>query len=354
MTRVFTVISCNYLAEARVLMRSVAENWPDAKRTVFVTDSPEGKFDPQKEEFEVVEARLTALPRYRHLAFAFSPGEFCFVLKTFCGRHLLARGDADALVYLDSDMLFLRRPGELEENLRKHSILLTPHRLKSEPEETLHISQLRGGAFNAGFFAVQRCPEAESFLRWWGNQVIEPVNLRAEWFFDQGWLNLVPAFFSGLGILRHPGYNAAFWNLRERGLEGSPVEGWRCGNAPLILFHFSLFDAQKPTELTGATDYTRIGPNSALDALLQEYKRRLDLAGWSECHRWAYDHGNFSDGKKITPGHRKYFQLRGFRDVAEKHDPFDSAMEPKGLKSLYHFDHPLIRLIRTIKGTEIH
>lgn len=352
MIYVYTVISCNYLAEARVLMKSVAKHWPEAKRTVFVTDSPKGKFDPQKEEFEVVEAIRTDLPRYRQMAFAFSAGEFCFVLKSYCARHLLARKEAEALVYFDSDMLLLNEPKELQKMIQEHSVILTPHRLQAEPGKTLHLSQLQGGAFNAGFFAIRAGEEGEGFLRWWGNQVREPANMRADWFFDQGWLNLCPAYFAGLGILRHPGYNVAFWNLKERNFHQDDEKGWRCGKVSLVLFHFSLFDPHHPDELTGGIDYAGIGLNPVLDALLTDYKKQLNEAGWNECHRWSYDHGQFQDGKKITYGHRRYFQKRFFHDLPKKTDPFDPKMKPRGLKSLYYYDNLATRFIRKLKGTE--
>ena len=351
-TRVFTIVSCNYLAEARVLMRSVAENWPDAKRTVFVTDSPEGKFDPQKEEFEVVEARLTALPRYRHLAFAFSASEFCYLAKPYCAQYLFNRGDADAMVYLDADMLLLQRPARLEEMLAQHTIVLTPHRIFPDPNETLHISQMKGGTFNAGFFAVSRQTEARDFLAWWGNQIREPANIRMDWHNDQSWLNLVPGYFPSTGILRHPGYNVAFWNIRERKLEKKTGEPWTCRGESLVLFHFSLFDPNRPEDLTGNLDYAGIGPNPALEELLRLYAEKLERAGRGDCHQWGYDHGKFTDGKVIKPGHRKYFQKRFFYDVPEDTNPFDPAMEPRGLKSLYHFDHPAVQIVRKLKGTE--
>lgn len=350
-TRVFTIVSCNYLAEARVLMQSVAEHWPEVRRTVFVTDSPAGKFDPRREEFEVLEVKNVGVPRVRHLAFAFSASEFCYLAKPYCAQYLLSKGDADAVVYLDADMLLLERPTRLEEMLAKHTIVLTPHRIFPDTNETLHISEMKGGTFNAGFFATSKQSEARDFLTWWGNQIREPANIRMDWHNDQSWLNLVPGYFPGMEILRHPGYNVAFWNIRERELAKKTGGPWTCRGESLVLFHFSLFDPSCPGELTGAVDYARIGPNPALEELLYFYAEKLQAAGWEECHQWRYDHGKFKDGKVITPGHREFFQKRFFRDVPVDADPFDPVMKPRGFKSLYHFDHPAVRLFRRLKGT---
>lgn len=376
MTQIFSIVSCNYLAEARVLMDSVKEFLPEAGRTVFFIDDWTGKFDPAAEDFECVAAWQTSIPRYRHFAFAYSPGEFCFALKPFCARYLFEHTFAQSLIYVDSDMVFLARPETLLDSLRSHSIVLAPHKLRA-PSVTEHFNIVRAGAFNAGFFAVSRSAQADEFLRWWGQQMIEPGNMTQDWFFDQGWLDLVPSYFDRTEILRHPGYNAAFWNLGERrvrrdaacetGKVGScegradvggrmSEGGWRVGfggeEYPLVLFHFSMFDHRYPDRISGEVDYAGAGPNADLDALIREYVRRLKERGLESCHRWRYDHGAFADGKPVTKSHRGFFKKRCFYDLSDKSDPFDVAMKPRGVASLYHVDHPVARFVRALRGTQ--
>jgi len=223
MTRVFTIVSRGYLAEARVLMRSVAEHWPQAARTVFVTDAAGELLETDENAFEVIDASATAIPRFRQMAFAYSAAEFCYVLKPFCAQHLLERGDTDAVVYLDADMLLLSRPEDLKKALREHSVVLTPHRLGPLPGETMHHNLVTGGTFNAGFFAVSRSEEGGRFLDWWGRQLIVPSNISLQWHNDQGWLDFVPVFFPGTLVLRHAGYNVAFWNMCERSVSRNAV-----------------------------------------------------------------------------------------------------------------------------------
>jgi hypothetical protein len=447
MTNVFTIVSCNYLAEARVLMDSVRECLPEARRTVFFIDDWKGKFDPAAEDFECVAACDASMPRYRHFAFAYSPGEFCFALKPFCVRYLFDHGDAEQMIYVDSDMLFLARPSDLLETLAWHPIVLTPHKLRATGR-TEHFNIVRAGAFNAGFLALSRASQADEFMAWWGKQMIEPGNLAQDWFFDQGWLDLVPAYFPDTAILRHPGYNVAFWNVVERRVERgalledhgatgpqddetgmheadsmreepggrrsevggrtaetgdrrseaehqksepsgarqtggkrqprSGIAGWRdqIGNRraesgegggrraegaswkvvfgseeyPLVLFHFSMFDHRFPDRISGEIDYAGTGPNEDLDALLRDYVSRLKDRGLEECHRWPYDHGFFTDGKPVTKDHRCFFKQRWFHETLGERDPFDPAMEPRGLGSLYHVDHPVARFTRRLKG----
>jgi hypothetical protein len=376
-------------------MDSVREFLPEARRTVFFIDDWKGKFDPAAEDFECVAAWATSMPRYRHFAFAYSPGEFCFALKPFCARYLFEHTEADQLIYADSDMLFLARPTALLETLQRHPIVLTPHKLRAA-EGTEHFNIVRAGAFNAGFFALSRSTQADEFIAWWGRQMIEPGNLAQDWFFDQGWLDLVPSYFSGTEILLHPGYNVAFWNLierrvtrAERASRGGKVEKWEgeksggsaCafaaatdsrlrdstagqagvtsswrvgfggGEFPLVLFHFSMFDHRFPDRISGEIDYSGAEPNADLDALVRQYVARLKDRGLESCHRWHYDHAAFADGKAVSQEHRSFFKKRVFYELAPEKDPFNPAMEPTGFSSLYNVDHPVARFVRAIRGT---
>lgn len=353
MTTVFAIITSNYLAEARVMMESVAQKWPETRRVVFTTDSPLGKFDPMKENFQVIEASSIGVARYLHLAFAFSPAEFCFVMKPFCAAHLLRQNGNDKVVYLDADMVLFRRPTELEETLDTKSIVLTPHRIDPGINKTLGFEHLQDGLFNAGFFAISKTEKAITFLKWWGNQIKEPSNVRAEWFWDQGWLNLVPLYFDDLGILKHPGYNVAFWNLAERSMENTTNGTWECHGRELALFHFSLFDPKITQKLTGDKEFIPLNISQKLLPLIHDYGTRLKRADWALCHSLPYDYAQFADGKPVTRAHRMFFRQRFFSGLPETVDPFDPKMEPRGLGSLYNYDHPLTRMIRLFKGTRL-
>ena len=54
-TAVCTIVSNNYLPFARTLMGSLCEIHPEWDRHVLVTDEIRGYFDPQSEDFEVLE-----------------------------------------------------------------------------------------------------------------------------------------------------------------------------------------------------------------------------------------------------------------------------------------------------------
>jgi len=349
--KVFSIVTSNYLAEARVLMDSIKSHWPNAERTVFVADSIKNKIKAEKEGFQVVEASSLKIPRFRHMAFAFSPSEFCFVLKPFCASHLLKTDNCKAVVYFDADMMLFQKPLEVEEMVKNHSVILSPHRLDPGLKRTVGFEHLQDGLFNAGFFAASKCKESFSMLEWWANQIREPSNIRAEWRWDQGWLNLVPLYFPKSGILKKPNFNVAFWNLSERKIHQDKHGNWKCGGDKLTLFHFSLFDLQNPEKLTGARDYCPPGFNEMLLPLIREYAQRMSSAGWIETHSLPYDFSFFSDGKRISKAHRRFFRQRMFSEIKEDQDPFDPKMEPSGLKSLYKYDHLIPRIVRFLKGT---
>jgi hypothetical protein len=88
-----------------------------------------------------------------------------------------------------------------------------------------------------------------------------------------------------------------------------------------------------------------------LEPLLLEYAAKLNAAGFEECHRWPYGHGAFRDGKRVTKEHREFFKKRFFHGLPDEKDPFDPAMEPRGLGSLCNVDHPVARLVRRVRGT---
>jgi len=353
--QVFALISCNYLAAVRVLMRSVARHLPDARRVVFLTDGPAGRFDSACEDFEVLNAVVTALPRYRHVAFALSPAELCYALKPFCAKFLLERDSPETLLFLDADTLLLAPPHEVIAMAKAHGIALSPHLTDPARNVRTALPTMRSGVFNAGIFAVDRRPLASSFLDWWSHQLANPANLSADWMWEQGWLALTPSLFPGYGLLRHPGYNVAFWNLHERDITIAADGTLLANGLPLVLFHFSYFKPNLPDSLTGSLQTNFPAPNACVLRLLSDYAALLRQCGYDECRRWSYGYGTFADGRPITPTHRRYFKERLFADLPETADPFDPSLRVAGyggLKSLYHADHFVPRTARALRAAQ--
>ena len=65
--------------------------------------------------------------------------------------------------------------------------------------------------------------------------VIDPA---AGLYLDQRWADLFPALIDRTRILRHPGYDVAYWNLEQRRLRH--LDGrWLVNGVPLRTFYFS-------------------------------------------------------------------------------------------------------------------
>jgi hypothetical protein len=348
---VYTVATRSHLHRARTLMASVQAQVPEAERWVVLADSPGKFFDPAREPFRILAPEQFGFAGYRALAFALDAGTLCCALKPLAARFVRARSTATRLLYLDSDTLLLARPDAILQVLDQHSLVLTPHFLYPERNQPANASTVRSGAYNAGVFALGADEESDRFLAWWEANSLVPGFLAANWGHDQCWLNHAPALFPGTGLLRHPGYNVAFWNLHERAVSRSN-QGWTVEGMPLVVFHFSYFDRQQPGRLVGPHTFAGVAPTSPVLAIATEYAAQLSAHGADTCERWPYEYGSFSNGAPVRPIHRAYFAQRLFGALPAGADPFDVRLTVPGLcglKSVYRADHPLTRSIRLLR-----
>jgi hypothetical protein len=245
---VFTIIARNYLAHARVLMRSIADHDPDALRIVVLVDSPEGHFVTDTEQFETVLSASLPIPLSRWFHFKYSVLELSTAVKPYAFEWIYKRYGCDQIVYLDPDISLYSSLAPLQAKMRKASIILTPH-LTEEltfdgcPNE---ISILQAGAYNLGFIAISINKESLRFLRWWQERLYEHcvVDTANGLFVDQKWIDLVPGMFDGVFIERSPGYNVAYWNLPYRAISRQGTQ-YLVNGQPLQFFHFSGFDPRR-------------------------------------------------------------------------------------------------------------
>lgn len=142
--------------------------------------------------------------------------------------------DVDWVTYLDSDLFYFSDPGLLEREYAGAAVALTPHRF---PRRLSGRNQY--GRFNAGWVSVSSGEEGQRFIEWWRARCIEwcRLEVQAERFGDQKYLDQVPTLFSHVTVLDHVGANLAPWNLGgldiQRSEGGVAVDG-----KPLIFFHF--------------------------------------------------------------------------------------------------------------------
>jgi glycosyltransferase involved in cell wall biosynthesis len=244
-TTVFTICSANYLPYARVLHRSLARNGAVGDFVCFLVDEINGRFSTCELPFDCVEARTIGCGNFFDMAARYSIMEMNTAIKPYCFKWLLENKKSNNIVYLDPDIYVLAEFVELYELLSADAdIVLTPHSTKplrdgKDPDD---LRLLRTGAYNLGFCAVRPSSSASAFLDWWHGHLIENCTIEIEKgvFVDQKYCDLVPSYFDNVRVLRHPGYNVAYWNLLHRKVSKDRETGmWQVNALPLRFFHFS-------------------------------------------------------------------------------------------------------------------
>lgn len=172
--------------------------------------------------------------------FQYSVLELNTAVKPWAMQYLLERG-YEKVIYIDPDILLY---GPLREVLglldSGASIVLTPHLLApiDDGARPTELDIRRAGTYNLGFCAVKKSPIALNMLSWWQTKLERDcvVDFERGVFVDQSWMDLVPGMFDGVEILRHPGYNVAYWNLAERLVQGDETDAVTVNGAPLVFF----------------------------------------------------------------------------------------------------------------------
>lgn len=330
-TIVCTAIASNYLPKAKVLARSIKRTNPNIDVIICLVEkemNPEAKLCKYFDH--IVLAKDLGFENFEKFIFKYKLVEASTAVKGQLFKYLMNKyKNVDQFVYFDPDILVLESLEELQSAFDKHSIILTPHLL--EPEEyddaiwENEICTLRYGIFNLGFLALKRSEETDRFLNWWSKRLEFYCydNLAAGLFTDQKWINLAPAFFEDICILRHPGYNVAPWNLTRRNVTLTNINQYKVNGNPLVFFHFSGFDS-------GANAYMlnkyAPGPNNAVLNLRQQYIKELDEMGQIHLGKTSWSYNYFMSGEGITDIAR--FSYRNNLNFQESvSNPFEKSNE---------------------------
>lgn len=323
---IFTACSVNYMSKAVAMCLSALDQEPQASLIVLLADA--------KRDVQLYDSRIRILwaedlnfPEYLKCAFKYNIIEFNTALKPFAALHLLAA--YERVIYLDPDTCVFSPLTTVHAGLDEHAAVFTPHALSPYDGDGRPSDRdlLRFGACNLGFFAVRRSESAEAMLRWWHASChqhcfYEPqVGLGV----DQKWIDLAFSFFDGMGILRDPGLNVAFWNLHERQIS-STSDGWRVNNdAALGFVHFSSFVESE--EQAVADKQTRHAVGSRPDFTLAGgvYRNYLHRAkALVKVPDPDYRYGRFENGDAISPALRRFYAISDSPDIKAAANPFVS------------------------------
>jgi len=340
---IVTIVTRNYLAFARALMRQCARHEPDADRFVIIADRLPAGEAADVSGAEVVYGDELGIDRWPRYAFQYTPFELTCALKPHAiGLLMNGRGYGE-IVYLDADMGLYGPLAPVWEALEKDSIVLTPHLHKPMPDGGLQPYESLfafAGTFNGGVCAVRDTDVGRAFTDWWKSMLKKFCidDLHAGVFVDQRWLCLVPGLFPDVCVLRHAGVNAGHWSLLQSAWECRPTgavstsDVWVDGD-PLLLFHFSLMTPRNPLAYVEAQNRVRVEDIPCVKRLVDGFHRDVHAAGYAECTAWQCRTERLDDGTPIRHAWREAIR-RDEAAFADVENPFDVSA-PVDLRARY-------------------
>lgn len=312
---IFTIVSNNYLHFARTLLQSAARKHPASRLYCVIVDTAAGPGAALADEFEAISVKQLPLPDGDDFLYQYTVLELNTAVKPWAIQHLLDRGH-EQVIYIDPDIQLYRPLTEVRELLAEGAdLVLTPHLLAPMTDDG-HPSELdirRAGTYNLGFCAVRNTGNTRQFLSWWQGKLRRHcvVDHDRGVFVDQSWVDLAPGLFENVAILRHPGYNAAYWNLAQREVTRDPQDddAWRVNGRPLVFFHFSGLNPLDPHKLSKhQSRYTLDTVNPHVRALVQDYCRQVIANGIQQYKALPYGYGCYLNGAAISDGERSRFR----------------------------------------------
>ncbi|TAE18438.1 MAG: hypothetical protein EAZ95_04370 [Bacteroidetes bacterium] len=265
----FTIVTNSFLAHARSLQESFLKHNPDFRFYIGLLDAPL----PDEDLTDVVLATDLALPYWEEMHQRYTPFELSCAMKPYFASYFAEKFDFELIIYLDSDMRVYASFEYLKDLRAQSAIFLTPH-LTAHAQENgaVETGLLRSGTYNAGFFAVSNLPESKLFLEWWKTKLRTQCYAKVEQglFVDQLWLNLVPTLFEKCCVIKHQGYNVAYWNFWEREADN------------VVFFHFSGYDVRVPDAVSKYADLAITFENfPAFKPFFEDYRESVERFGYA-------------------------------------------------------------------------
>lgn len=306
-----TVTSNKHLVLAKVMAKSVKEHHPGSKVVMCLVEEDLSYAAPHLSAFDhVVLAKDLGFPNFYSHMFKHSDYEGPGSCKARVLQFVFNMYPAEnKFIYIDSDMKVYGPLEEVDRILDSHPIILTPHLLRPvdyDLKPNIEFLQNKNGIYNSGFLALRRSTESLQFLNWWVSKLDHWcfVDYKKGTFGDQRWLDQIPVLFNAF-ILKHPGYNAAWWNHPERIL--TITDGrYTVNSFPLRCFHFSGVLA-----LNSYPEFLRHhfpDPNDPIHQLTNQYIIELNQAIENFTVNIPWSYSCFQSGEPISITSRLNFR----------------------------------------------
>ncbi|MCF8167321.1 MAG: glycosyltransferase [Rhodoferax sp.] len=325
-TAVVTIVSNNYLHFARTLLQSVARHHPQAARYCVIVDRDLSHAQALSHEFQTLSLDQLQLPDGDDFLFQYTVLELNTAVKPWALAHLVRMGHQQVL-YIDPDIALYRPLDEVFSPLGSGAdIVLTPHLLAPVTDQLSpgELDIRRTGTYNLGFCAVRASANTQAMLLWWQGKLQHQcvVALEQGIFVDQSWMDLVPGLFDHVVVLRHPGYNVAYWNLAQRPITESSA-GFLAAGEPLAFFHYSGLNPFAPHAISRHQNRVTLDDASpALTRIITDYSQSVVANGIEHYRAMAYGFACFDDGTPITDTQRAYYRALPDLRRAAQGQPF--------------------------------
>ncbi|MCL2052360.1 MAG: hypothetical protein FWG91_11645 [Lachnospiraceae bacterium] len=306
------ITSMNYFAQTKALICNVRELDSQAAINVLIIDYDVKIFDIYSDAANNIfyySASKLCIPHFYDMAFKYGIIEFNSSMKPYFLNYLLIQDKYETLIYLDPDIRLFDRLDLVHELLEDHSIVLTPHIISDNYKIDI-LPYLLHGLFNMGFIALRKDENSLSFLGWWKSKLIDfcRYDVESDLCCDQKWIDFAPVLFSGIYILRHPGYNVAFWNLHERILEKKKGRYYVNGDK-LVFYHYSNHKLEHSDYFAYWNEEAKLNYPEAevIREIFGLYQKAAKLKNFDYYSKIGYGFGCFDNGVLILEEHRKIY-----------------------------------------------
>lgn len=274
----FSICSNNYLAQAKSLGDSLLVHNPDYQFIICLVDKLSEAIDYSFfAPHQILPVAQVPIVGFDEMIIRYDITELNTAVKPFIFKYLFDVHHAvSAITYLDPDIIVYDKFDEIEEGYKENTFILTPH-FTTAINDNFYLSEeavLNCGLYNLGFLGLSRKGRVFEFLDWWMERLKDRcfINPEKGWFVDQIWVNLVPLYYEGAFIMRHPGHNMAYWNLHERTLETRNGKYYINEAYTLVFYHFSGYHILTPNGISKYQDRFTFETRPDLIPLFKEYR----------------------------------------------------------------------------------